>query len=164
MKKVFLILLAFSSILISCFSKRDREVVDDIVFDKSLDNPNFKICSNQIFQYFNDSRGLLYGGEKLAILKAFKLKYNPQVVAKESGLVRIRFIVNCEGKTDRFRLLSMDNNYNEKIFDTNITSQLLKITKELDGWEVKEIKDKPVDYYQYLIFVIQNGEITKILP
>ena len=58
----------------------------------------------------------------------------------------------------------MNENYEEEMFDAKITNQLLKITKSLKGWGIKKHKGKPINYYQYLIFVLQNGEITKILP
>lgn len=139
--------------------------VGDIKFDKELDNENFELCFDKhIFQYFNDSNGLEYEGEKLAIenefLKEFKTKYS----ANETGLIRINFVVNCKGQTDRFRLIAMDENYKEKEFDKTITEQLLKITKGLKGWKGKQKKGNNIDYYQYLIFKIENGQLKEILP
>ena len=138
--------------------------VDSISFDKVKDDPKFKTCNSYVFQYFNDSKGLIFEGGKPKIEAAFADQYNVDIVPKETGLIRIRFIVNCNGEADRFRLLGMDSNYNEVVFDTNITNQLLNITKKLNGWGVKEIRGESVDYYQYLIFNINNGIITKILP
>lgn len=171
MKNPLLLLLFFT--LTSCqliekkalqSSKEGSRVIDSIVFDKKKDNPKFKLCNPYIFQYFNDSKGLIFKGGKPKIVEAFYNQYNSEIVPKETGLIRIRFVVNCKGKADRFRLLGMDNNYNEKIFDKTITKQLLKITKNLKGWGVKNLKGRPVDYYQHLIFSINNGIITKILP
>lgn len=140
--------------------------VDDIEFDPLLDNKNFKLCHGEdsVFQYFNNSAGLEYSGEKIAIDKLFQEKYNPNKVTKESGLIRIRFIVNCQGETDRFRIISMDEAYEEKKFDGSITNQLLEITRSLKGWKQKELQGKSVDYYQYLIFKIHQGRIVKISP
>ena len=140
--------------------------VDDIEFDPVVDDDGFKVCQgdDQIIQYFNNSQGVEYEGEKPAIDKAFQENYDASKAAKESGLIRIRFIVNCEGETGRFRVLSMDEAYNEKPFDASITQQLLEITKRLKGWKPKVYRGRKVDYYQYLIFKIQNGEIVKILP
>jgi hypothetical protein len=42
----------------------------DIGYDPKLDNPNFEICNKRIYQYFNNSGGLEYVGEKYAIKKA----------------------------------------------------------------------------------------------
>jgi hypothetical protein len=139
--------------------------VGDIEFDSKLDNKDFVVCGEKFknsIQYSGE--GLEYEGEKIAIEKDFKNKYISFTKSKESGLIRIRFIVNCEGKTDRFRVLGMDENYNEKTFSPKITNQLLQITKDLKGWKIKRYKANAVSYYQYLIFKIVNGRIIEILP
>lgn len=142
--------------------------VGDIVFDPALDKENFELCHpNQVYQYFNWGEGLEYEGEFYEIQKSFDENYRPEIAQKESGFVRIRFIVNCKGETDRFRWMSSGLDYQEKILDPSITDQLLRITKNLNGWKLKyynENKEYPIDYYQYLLFRIHNGEIEKILP
>lgn len=140
------------------------DVIEDIPYSESIDNKNFKICNNYVFQYYNNSIGLLYEEEKPALNKLYFDKYNSDIVKKESGLIRIRFIVNCKGETGRYRTLAMDKDYKEKIFDYKITNQLLKITKELNGWGIQTYEGRNIDYYQYLIFVIKEGKLIKILP
>ena len=164
----FLLILISSSV----FSQTERlkneypKTVGDIEFDPKTDNKNFVICQddfNYSFQYF-DLEGFSYEGEKLAIENEFRKSYDSKKVKKESGLVRIRFIINCQGKTDRFRILSVDENYKAKEFDKNITEQLLQITKRLDGWKPKKYKEKEVNYYQYLIFKLVKGQLIEVLP
>jgi hypothetical protein len=139
--------------------------IGDIDFDPKMDNKNFQICNEaHIFQYFNNSEGLQYEGEKLAIEKAFANQYDVKIVRKESGLVRIRFVVNCKGETDRFRVIAMNENYEPYNFDPRLTQQLLAITKRLKGWQPKTYNNAPTDYYQYLIFKIKDAEIIEILP
>ena len=141
------------------------ERTGDISFDERLDKKDFRLCYEKyVFQYFNNSEGLTYEGEKWAILQAFSEKYKPEGMSKESGFVRIRFIVNCKGETDRFRILASDENLQEKVFDKAITDQLLQISKELKGWKPKKFNGVLYDYYQYLIFKIENGQIKEILP
>jgi hypothetical protein len=140
-------------------------MVGDIEFNKETDKENFELCYEKyISQYFNDSNGLEYEGGKGTIEKEFAEKYKSENIENESGLIRIRFVVNCKGETDRFRLISMDRNYNEKVFLKSITDQLLSITKNLKGWKVKKYEEKEIDYYQYLIFKIENGQLKEILP
>lgn len=140
--------------------------VDDIAYDASQDDSTFTLCDaeHRVIQYFNDTKGLLYQGGKPAIDSAFAQNYRSKSSWDDNGLVRIRFIINCTGKTDRFRLLAMDYNYQPIEFPTRVTDQLMEITQNLDGWKTKSLKDTPVDYYQYLIFKIQNGKIINILP
>jgi hypothetical protein len=58
----------------------------------------------------------------------------------------------------------MDNDYKEKVFNDPITNQLLKLTKELDGWIVGEHDRISYDYYQYLTFKIESGRLIEIMP
>ncbi len=139
--------------------------VGDITFDKKLDDPQFKRCLDEkySFQYYNDSKGLQFKGEKIEIerkLETLHLKSNPD----SNGYITIRFIVNCEGKTGIFRMQQMNENYEEIAFDNKLTNQLLDFTKKLEGWIPKEYQGKKLDYYQYLTFKIENGKVSEILP
>lgn len=139
--------------------------VGDIEFNSETDNKDFVICNaKHIFQYFNSGDGLEYECEKLAIKKEFAEKYKSEFIKNETGLIRINFVVNCKGKTDRFRVLSMGENYEEKVFVKSITEQLMSITKNLKGWKTKKYEEREISYYQYLIFKIENGQLKEILP
>ncbi|MBK7232081.1 MAG: hypothetical protein IPH93_07410 [Saprospiraceae bacterium] len=140
--------------------------VDDISTDSKLDDPDFKICNqeDQIIQYFNNGQGMEYIGGKYKLDSFFYSNYKFVLNSKESGLIRIRFVVNCKGGTGRFRMIASDNQYKEKVFDPAISQQLISISKKLDGWIPKQWKNTNVDYYQYLIFKIENGKLVQILP
>lgn len=137
---------------------------DDIVFDKTRDDSSFKCChsENKIYQYFNLGEAIQFKGGKPALEKIFREKYKLRTM--DEGFVRIRFIVNCKGETDRFRVLSAGRDWKEKDFSNRCIQKLLGITKSLDQWLPKHNDDGPVDYYQYLIFKFEKGQIIKILP
>jgi len=166
--KVLLFLLI--ALLLSVYSSAQQKPLrwlGDISFDKKLDKADFQICNGEanIFQYFNKGFNIAFEGDKPALIALFKENYDPSIVKPESGLIRIRFIVNCNRETDRFRLLEGGLDYQKKTFDKVITDQLLSITKSITGWKQKFDDDgNAVDYYQYLIFRIVNGQITKLLP
>ncbi|MGB3468300.1 MAG: hypothetical protein WBA74_23645 [Cyclobacteriaceae bacterium] len=138
--------------------------VGDILYDPALDTTDFKPCHEDLtYQYYNFSNGIRYTGEKAAIRRAFKRNFRPTGNG-ESGYLTVRFIVNCEGKTGWFRLVTMDKDYREVALSDDLTDQIMKITRELDGWLPGEFDDKPYDYYQYLTFKITNGDIEDIMP
>ncbi|WP_313387078.1 hypothetical protein [Chishuiella sp.] len=152
-------------VVINCKSQESTvkysNYVGDIEYNSKTDNKNFMLCStSHINQYFYGGKGLQYKGEKFELDNFFFSLYENKNITNESGLIRIQFIVNCYGETDRFRIISMDFDYKEKEFDKRITSQLLSITKNLKGW----IPKKNIDYYQYLIFKIVNGNLIEIMP
>jgi hypothetical protein len=139
--------------------------VGDIAHDPLQDDTGFEACDeDNARQYFNFNMGFQYKGEKPALVRAFERAYEPATAKKESGLIRIRFMVNCRGQAGRFRIIGMDEEYQEKTFDTSITNQLLTITKSLDGWMVMSDQNTPLDYYLYLIFKIKDGAIVEIIP
>jgi len=137
--------------------------VGDISFDPELDNVDFRICHGEenIMQYFNFVQGFQYKREKKAIYEIFKNKIETFPDKSATGLIRIRFIVNCSGLTGRFRVLSCDENYKEKKFSDRVINQLLKVTKSLQGWQVLSLDGQPRDYYQYLIFKILSKSCHK---
>lgn len=173
MRTSFLILAILFSILGSCQTVQKANEkqkylrwVGDIVQNDQIDEIDFNVCNGneQIFQYFNLGEGPVYYGEKSKLINTFLSEYKPIPDSNENGLIRIRFIVNCEGKAGRFRVLQSDYNFQEKEFDKEIISQLLNITKGIDSWVVLQRDEVPVDYYMYLIFKVTDGQLTEILP
>lgn len=167
--KHFILVIAFLLLFYSCnqaqqgADAKNLNHVGSIHPDDSIDDPNFTICDDRwIFEYYNFSKGLQFEGEKIKIIEHFKTKYKP--LAKENGYFTVRFVVNCKGQTGRFRTESMDFQYQAIRFDERTTDQLLKLTKELKGWGVGIYEGKEQDYYQYLTFKIEEGQLTEILP
>lgn len=168
-----LIALTALGVLLSCRSDHGSEKeapylrwVGDIEHNNEIDKVAFTICNGeeQVFQYFNIGEGPIYKNEKSAILNAFHSQYKSVEDANQNGLIRIRFIVNCQGQAGRFRLIQSDNDYQPFEFDKHITTQLLEITKRIEGWQILYKDGVAVDYYMYLIFKIKNGKLIEILP
>lgn len=138
--------------------------VGDIPEDPQIDERDFKVCNpDETFQYYNFSKGLQYKGEKAAIKKKFQSVQSKGNTA-DHGYITIRFIVNCEGKTGRFRIQQMDMNYQPDKFPDELVQKLLSTTKSLNGWEIGMYEGVARDYYQYLTFKIENGELKEIMP
>lgn len=139
--------------------------VGDISFDSKIDDPDFKVCDdNNVLQYYNLGKGLQYKGEKSAINKYFKRGLKSTGLKEDTGYITIRFIVNCKGEVGRFRVQKMDNDFNEKEFSADFEKQLLKLTKQMSGWMVGEYEGKIYDYYQYLTFKSESGNLVEIMP
>ncbi|MGA6120588.1 hypothetical protein [Sphingobacterium anhuiense] len=140
--------------------------VGDIRFDRNIDLPLFKVCSeNDVPQYYSVNGG--YHGGRSEILRLAKKRLSlpaPSNLNAIDGFITIRFIVNCDGKSSRFRVLQVDKNYKTTQFDKSQVSAILKFTESLKDWKIGKTHQKPTDYYQYLTFVIQNGKTTDILP
>lgn len=177
MKTIFLFL-SLSTLSLSILSCEDDPIeldteggilpnnVGDIEFDPKLDDFEFQTCSqDEIPQYYNFYGALMYEGEKYALDEQIYRRFKEKKRTKnESGYITIRFVVNCNGETGRFRTIQMDSHYSPKEFDKSIVEQLQSITKSLDGWLPAEWENAKLDYYQHLTFKIERGKITDILP
>ena len=173
MRQLPLLTLVLIFILTSCQTSRESSVeqgysrwVGDIEHNDQIDDMGFEVCNgdSNVLQYFNLGEGPMYLGEKSKILNTYQSRYKPLEGSGESGWIRIRFIVNCEGKAGRFRVLQSDYQYQEKEFSSEITSQFLDITRSIEDWQILRREEVPVDYYMYLIFKIDEGQLIEILP
>lgn len=123
-------------IILSCSgSKNQKKYFNDlgeIPFDGQLDDRNFKLCHEDLTIPFNyGGFGLIYEGEKKKLVETIKDKFNYPETKGQTGFITVRFIINCEGQTGRFRVIEMDLNLKAKKFDNNISNQILNIIKGL---------------------------------
>ena len=137
--------------------------VGDIQPNAELDG-DFQGCNQgRLPQYYAYKEKPFIKG-KLHFENHITTSYKTPKNSIESGLLRIRFVVNCKGESGRFRLLSMNEDYEEISFSEDIVDQLLRLTKEYKDWRVMSYKDFESDYYFYVTFKIKDGQIKEILP
>lgn len=99
----------------------------------------------------------------VSVDREFKTKFTPMPAWKdENAIVRIRFVVNCSGKADRFRFLCMGFDLKEKQVDEGLKAHVLKIAKEIQ-WPVRRAQQQTVDYYHYFSLRIVNGELKDVI-
>ncbi|MDC1107017.1 hypothetical protein OAT16_09945 [Prolixibacteraceae bacterium] len=137
--------------------------VGDIAFNAQTDDANFPLTGKKIMQYYSFFPGVAIDGEKQGLRTIFENNYHAYNL-DDTGYITIRFIVNYKGETDRFRVTQMDQNYHVTQFNTETVSQILSITQGITTWKIAARGDKCFDYYQYLLFIIEDGQIKEILP
>jgi hypothetical protein len=130
---------------------------------------SFQLCNpylyrnNSMHRYYY--KGTFYKGGIYQLNKLLKAFYKAPAASKESGLIKVEFIVNCEGKVGAFSVLELDTNYQKKVFDERISAQLLAFTRTLNDWEVGRDKDgQPIDTYRFLFYKIKDGQVLEIFP
>lgn len=140
------------------------ENVGDIPFDSLQDDPGFIVCNpKQVLQYYNTNA--YYKDHKKEILKYLLDNFSTQDSFQDQhGFLTIRFIINCNGNTGRFRIFEIDNNYQPIHFKEALSQQLLRLVKQLSGWQPAVYKEKVYDSYQYITFRIRNGKIISVSP
>jgi hypothetical protein len=126
-------------------------------------NSEFELCSGGKRPYYYPT--LTYKGGFYKIKNHFynncKIMNNPN----STGIVKIRFDVNCKGETGNFIIDTYSINYKDEIINEKITKQLLFLTKELEGW-VPAINEEgeTINSYKFLAFKLVDGKLIDILP
>jgi hypothetical protein len=156
--------LGFIFVLCSC-EQKNKKYIHDIGYvdpNTSFGDKDFKTCKEEIYEYYSSEPegGYIHG--KKALRDAVLKKYSVQL--KESGYLTFRFVVNCEGKAGRYMIIQNNLDLEPKVFDEDLTSQLLTITQGLKEWRPVVLENEPRDYNMYITYKLLNGKIIEILP
>lgn len=158
---------------VSCLTKTPESTVEqplrhvgDILENPALDTANFQPCDESLAQiYYNFGESIGYEGEKAAIIDFVYNEFQSDASIQDDGYVTVRFMVNCQGQSGRFRVYEMDRDYNLVSLSGDLVNQILDIVMGLDDWKIGRAESgEAYDYYQYLTFKIVKGQITNILP
>lgn len=147
-----------------------QEVIYHSQPKKAFGQPSdFQLCNKYLYLNYPLHRyyykGTVYNGGLYNINKIVNSSYKVPENTNDSGLIRMRFVVNCEGKAGRFEMLELDADYKKTKFDPAISSQIFEITEKLQDWKPgRDEQGHPVDTYRLLTFRIKNGKIIDIFP
>jgi hypothetical protein len=140
--------------------------VGDISFDPRLDDSSFHACRPDIsIQHYNLHS--YFKEHKREIQQWLLQQYTPPEPATakdQTGWLTIRFLINCEGHTGRFRMFEIDSAYHPFHFDKRISGRLLTLTRSIQGWKPVTYRNTAYDSYQYITFKLKKGAIECILP
>jgi len=130
--------------------------------------PNgFQTCTNCFTQaFFAVSPGR--SARRYEILQLLT-KQQQSALPGQSGLVRIAFVVNCQGESGHYELACLDTDYCPKTFDTRITDPLLTFCRNYVATdatlrEPNRSGDRPNDAFVTLTFRLIDGRVTDLLP
>ncbi len=160
----FIIVLYFA--LISCSNVKEKKhgyenQIGDTHFNIDLDNPDFKFCDPSNVLHKRAYVG--YEGGMKAIEKEIINQYNFKPSYQSySGYFVIRFAVNCNNQAGRFRMQTLDVNFNLAKCPNQLKIQVLSIVKGLKGWKHPFYDDKDYDGYKFLSIKMVNGQIIGI--
>lgn len=156
------------TLFIGCDQQPAYSEVGSIPFNETLDDPNFKVCNeNRIKQYYvrkSKDTPADYKGELYALKEEVYGKFKYPIDSSQNGYVTIRFMVNCEGKSGRFRIQVSNFELKEHQLNHELVSQLLEITKSLKGWMPVSRGKTKYDFYKFITYKIEKGQLTQILP
>ena len=160
---MFLIFMFFVS---SCNQLEDGKVdyenqIGDTPFNKDLDDASFKFCDSTNVLH---KRALIhYKGGSKALEEALIDRYNRKPSYQSfSGYFIIRFAVNCNEEAGRFRIQTLDSNFNPTDYPEDLEEQILSIVSGLKDWSLAFYKGENYDSYSFINIKMINGQIEKV--
>lgn len=134
--------------------------VGDIPLDKNPNSTQLSPCHDHpIYQYYSINTD--YVGGKRALKRELKDKI-PINNLPDSGLLTVRFIVNCQGNTGVFQSLMIDSSINRVDLSDYDLSPIYSVISKLENWQPGKVKDISEDSYYQISFKLQNGELIDI--
>jgi hypothetical protein len=76
-----------------------------------------------------------------------------------TGYFFVRFAVNCENKTGRFRWEIVDENFEKTTCSSSLETEIITKVKNLSFWNHPIYRGESRDGYTFLIVKIENGNI-----
>lgn len=133
-----------------------------IPFDSKYDDPEYIICdSTQIVSgrnrlNFREGRSILK--ENIISNYSYRNEYH-----SFDGFVVIRFIVNCEGITGRYRAQALNLDFSPTTAPADLIAHSIEVIKTVDHWGKSSTKDKKTEYSKFINLKFSNGKIQHVL-
>jgi len=141
-----------------------KEKVGWIPFDKSLDNSNFKVCDElNIEEYYQVNPSY---GEGMSSIRNYISAHQQalEALCEKDGYVIVRFVINCQGQTDRYRAKFMSLNYtDENAINAELQKKIIQLMRDMGSWTPGKYDGKTYDCYQHLKFLFKNSKLVDVL-
>lgn len=132
--------------------------------EKAELNDVYSLCNKErIMHIHHGAAEEGYAGNKKQYRDSILATYKNEGYT-DSGYLNFRFLVNCKGEPGWFNTIQVDKDYEPTQFTEAMVAQLLQLTAQPVNWNKLNYKDEPFDYYMYVSYKIENGEISEILP
>ena len=123
----------------------------------------FELCAGKKRPYYHPT--LEYQGGFYKIKKHYYSQYKTTEFPNNTGIVKIRFDINCKGKAGNYFLETYSLDYKNITINKNSTEQLLNLTKNLNDWLPAYDEDgERVNSHKFFAFKIIDGVLIDILP
>ena len=135
-----------------------------ISFSCNRKSGELKLCGSGILKPYYLT-GLDYEGGIYAIKEKYKNEYIPVEKGVNSGIIKIRFDVNCKGETGNFEFETYNLKYEPTTLNDSIINQAIFIAKKLDNWiPGTNDENENINSFKFIAIKLNKGEIKEILP
>lgn len=131
--------------------------------EKALLNDVYELCDDGIYKTHHGAPDDAFEVSKKRYRDTLLSEYKNEKYS-DSGYLNFRFLINCEGNAGWFEIVEMNLNLEEIDLNSEMVNQLLKLTSNSKNWKIYTYKEIPRNYYMYISYRIEHGEIIEILP
>lgn len=136
--------------------------IGKIESDKAIRTDGFQLCKGgRMYGFYDSAAPKIYRTSKLEFKNTIKTSFQNQDY-KDNGYLSLRFNMNCNGKTGNLIITELNPDLEITNLNPHLVDQLVNLSLKEENWQT--ISDTDVNYYMYLLFKIENGTITEILP
>lgn len=130
----------------------------------NADQPNkgFELCgTRRLVGSYHSAAPRIYRGSK-RVFVSFILSEFDNKGYTDSGILNFRFHINCDKQVGNLEINQLNLNYEKTQLTQELVDQLTHLVVQSSNWEAFGGKDD--NYYMYLNFKIEDGNITEIIP
>lgn len=123
---------------------------------------DFSLCGEkQVVGSYQSAAPRIYRGSKHVFRKFILANYKNEGFS-DSGLLNLRFHINCHGQVGNVEINELDTDFNKASFSKALVDQVMALAFRPENWEM--FRGEHYNYYMYLNFNIKDGNIIEITP
>lgn len=169
MKKYYLLLIPL--VFFACQSNSNKtnnkqeqypDYLGEIQLDSDVDDPNFTLCDTT--KLVQSRLALSYeGGFAQLEEMAQAALIRKEIYKAYSGYVMVRFLINCQKETGRFRFQTLDEQFLVQDCPQELKEEIQNFIKGLDQWVFLRAENQEKDHSKYLNFKFEQGQLISII-
>jgi hypothetical protein len=143
-------------------SSYSKKKIGWIKYNSKIDSKDFLVCDEEsIYEYYQSNPVYIEG--LLSIREYFQDKL-PEIqnLFEKDGILLVRFVINCQGETGRFRAFFYHEDYKLGGENKSLGIKIADLISKMQKWISGKIEEKKVDSYQNIKFRIKQNKIVDI--
>ncbi len=139
------------------------DYVGEIYIDKATRTTGFSLCKdeNKPHGFYSSAAPHIYKKNKLAFKEFIAQQYQNRN-RDDNGYLNLRFHINCRDETGNLIINELNADLEPSNLNATLVEQLVDLSMRSENW--RTANHPTLNYYMYLIFKIENGNVTEILP
>ena len=126
-------------------------------------SPKFKPCNSNLPNGYYSNIGFETFDKSKSSFKQFIESNFKKERYTDSGMLNLRFIINCKGEIGDMEVNQLNKDYQLTELNSDLVEKIIQLTVEKENWTISN-NESHDDKYMYLIFRLEDVKIVEILP